>query len=152
YLAVDVVKDRLVLRADDAPPLALDNEPDDINADGIQVYFRGVDHRIHGWLIRPTPDDRLLIRPIGGTAPDAGVAGAWQRTARGYAISVKLPCPQLAQRRRHERLEFDLFVNEMRAGRLRRAGQLVWSGGPGWVYLRGDRHDHTPLGQLELVG
>jgi len=45
----------------------------------------------------------------------------------------------------------DLVVNEMRPGRLRRAGQLVWSGGGGWVYLRGDRQDPARFGLLTLA-
>lgn len=47
-------------------------------------------------------------------------------------------------------LDFDLIVNEMQPDRERRAGQLVWSGGGGWVWLRGDRHDPARLGQLHL--
>jgi hypothetical protein len=39
----------------------------------------------------------------------------------------------------------------MHPGRLRRAGQLVWSGGGGWVYLRGDRQSPEALGVLELA-
>ena len=39
-----------------------------------------------------------------------------------------------------DEIGFDLIVNEMYSDRTRRAGQLVWSGGGGWVYLRGDRH------------
>jgi len=31
-------------------------------------------------------------------------------------------------------------------------GQLVWSGGNGWVFLRGDRQDPERFGVLELVG
>jgi len=50
------------------------------------------------------------------------------------------------------RVRFDLLVNEMLPGRLRRAGQLVWSGGNGWVWLRGDRQDVARMGMLELVG
>ena len=83
---------------------------------------------------------------------DAGVAGAWTQTPGGYSIAVRLPCPHLSTLRRNERLGFDLIVNEMRSGRVRRAGQLVWSGGPGWVYLRGDRQDPSQLGELELLG
>jgi len=49
-------------------------------------------------------------------------------------------------------VRFDLLVNEMLPGRLRRAGQLVWSGGNGWVWLRGDRQDVARMGMLELVG
>ena len=50
------------------------------------------------------------------------------------------------------RVGFDLIVNEMLSGRERRAGQLVWSGGNGWVWLRGDRQDAGRFGVLELVG
>ena len=51
-----------------------------------------------------------------------------------------------------DRIGFDLIVNEMRPGRRRRAGQLVWSGGNGWIWLRGDRHAAGRLGVVELVG
>jgi hypothetical protein len=40
----------------------------------------------------------------------------------------------------------------MYADRVRRAGQLVWSGGNGWVYLQGDRQDPDRMGVLELIG
>ena len=33
----------------------------------------------------------------------------------------------------------NMVINEMYPWRERRAGQLVLSGGGGWVYLRGDR-------------
>jgi hypothetical protein len=39
----------------------------------------------------------------------------------------------------------------MQPERLRRAGQLAWSGGGGWVYLRGDRIHQSELGLLELA-
>jgi hypothetical protein len=45
---------------------------------------------------------------------------------------------------------FDLLVNRREPGRERRSGQLVWSGGGGWVYLRGDRQDPASFGVLEL--
>jgi hypothetical protein len=44
-----------------------------------------------------------------------------------------------------------LLVNQMLPERLRRVGQLVWSGGGGWVYLRGDRQDPARFGTLELA-
>jgi hypothetical protein len=50
------------------------------------------------------------------------------------------------------RAGFDLIVNEQLPDRERRAGQLVWSGGNGWVWLRGDRQDRGRFGVLELVG
>jgi len=49
-------------------------------------------------------------------------------------------------------LPFDLLINEMLPGGLRRSGQLVWSGGNGWVWLRGDRQERERFGILELVG
>ena len=45
-----------------------------------------------------------------------------------------------------------LIVNEMLPGRMRRVGQLVWSGGGGWLWLRGDRQDPARFGILDLVG
>jgi hypothetical protein len=48
-------------------------------------------------------------------------------------------------------LGFDLLVNEMLPERERRSGQLVWSGGSGWVWLRGDRQDPSRFGELELA-
>ena len=38
-------------------------------------------------------------------------------------------------------IAFDLIVNERPVERERRRGQLVLSGGGGFGYLRGDRHD-----------
>lgn len=152
FVAIDVTKSELVLPASDAPPLGLDNEPDDINADGVQVYYRTTDHRVHAWLVRPLPDGTLSHRPIGDTPADGDVTGAWAPTPGGYCITVRFPCPHLATLRRTERMPFDIIVNEMRPGRTRRTGQLVWSGGPGWVYLRGDRHDPAHFGELELRG
>jgi hypothetical protein len=152
YLGLEVIKPDVILRGPEATPLGLDNEPDDINADGMQVYVRGIDHHVRAWLVRPIADGLIASRPI-GTGADAGpVTGAWQRTPTGYCLTVRLPAPGLATIRRNERLGFDLIVNEMRAGRVRRAGQLIWSGGPGWVYLRGDRHDPSHFGELELIG
>src|SRR5262249_37762776 len=51
YLAVEVVKPDLCFRAADAPPLNLDNEPDELNADGLQVYVADDDlAAVHGYL------------------------------------------------------------------------------------------------------
>lgn len=73
-------------------------------------------------------------------------------TEQGYVLTVALPCPGLEQLGEAPEIEFELVVNEMRPGRTRRAGQLAWAGGGGWVYLRGDRADPTQFGVLELVG
>lgn len=153
YLAVDVVKPDFLPRPADAAPLGLDNDPDDIHSDGIQVYYRVGDvGEVRAWLIRPTPDGGILSRPIPEGRAAGPLAGASSRTASGYAITVALPCPHLAEAGRSPDLQFDVCVNEMRPGRVRRAGQMAWGGGNGWVYLRSDRRDERAWGTLELIG
>ncbi|MBA3496035.1 MAG: heparinase II/III family protein [Gemmatimonadales bacterium] len=152
YLGVDVVKAETIVRPDDAPPLHLDNEPDDIHADGLQVYLRpDADGPVYGLLVA-LADERGGIRAsaTAGSAGTAGmVSGRWRPTGTGYALTLRLAPPDWAPRA-GDVLGFDLLVNEMHPGRLRRAGQLVWSGGGGWVYLRGDRQDPGAFGTLEL--
>lgn len=153
YLAVEVVKPELFPRNPKAPPLRLDNEPDEIHADGIQVYFRlPPDGAVHGLLIVPsTEDGDLIIRPISGTeAGKDSVRGSWWPTETGYAMTVAIMPAGWGQFRPGEEIGFDLLVNQMLPDRLRRAGQLVWSGGGGWVWLRGDRQDPERFGRLEL--
>jgi hypothetical protein len=156
YVAVEVTKPDVCLRPADAPPLRLDNEVDDIHSDGLQVYIAdeaGGDHV--GYLIVPevksggvrvvaTTDSAELAAP--GT-----VQGRWERTEHGYRITVAVPWPAQARPHVGARMGFDLIINEMLPGRVRRAGQLVWSGGNGWVWLRGDRQDPSRFGVLELV-
>ena len=153
YLGVDVVKAEVVVRPDDAPPLRLDNEPDDIHADGLQVYVRPeAAGPVYGFLVVPSTDaGAIRVRPTSGSAgtPDM-VTGAWQATGTGYSVTLGIALPDWSPRG-GDTLGFDLLVNEMHPGRLRRAGQLVWSGGGGWVYLRGDRHPADALGTLELA-
>lgn len=148
YVAVEVITPVMVQRAPDAPSLQLDNEPDDVNADGIQVYWQLGTDPMRGLLIRPW-DDTLLARTIEPNPVAVSPAGAWMRTPEGYRITVAIPCDGLGHDMRAA-VYFDVLVNEMREDRVRRAGQLTWSGGPGWVYLRGDRHDPSRLGVLEL--
>jgi hypothetical protein len=151
YLAVEVTMPELVLRPEDAPPLALDNEPDDIHADGVQVYLRRPGEDLVGYLIRPTPGGAILARTIpGDPAQPVTLAGASAITDQGYTLTVALPCAGLEQLVETPRVEFEIVVNEMRPDRVRRAGQLAWAGGGGWVYLRGDRLDPSRLGVLEL--
>ena len=152
YVAVDVRKPELRLRAADAPPLLLDNEPDDIHADGVQVYVRPApDRPVYGFLVVLSSEEGdIRVRPTGGTAgrPDM-VRGAWQPSEQGYTLTLALGLPEWDPRPGAE-IEFDLLVNRVEEGRERRSGQLVWSGGGGWVYLRGDRQDPAALGVLEL--
>jgi hypothetical protein len=156
YLAVDVTKLEICVRAEGAPPLQLDNEPDEIHSDGIQVYLGNPDGGdAVGYLIVPGPRDGGSIRAQGaGESPGLpeAVRGGWRRTPHGYRVTVAIAWPEWHRAHVGGQLRFDLLVNEMEPGRERRSGQLVWSGGNGWVYLRGDRQDPARFGVLELVG
>ena len=152
YLGVDVVKAEMSCAPDDAPPLRLDNEPDDIHADGLQVYLRPEpDGPVYGFLVVPSDESGADPRPCHrrqrGTSEM--VTGAWQPTGTGWSMALRIALPDWSPRG-GDVLGFDLIVNEMRPDRLRRAGQLVWSGGGGWVYLRGDRQAPESFGTLEL--
>ncbi|HZE93337.1 MAG TPA: sugar-binding protein, partial [Gemmatimonadales bacterium] len=154
-----VVKPELCIRPVGAPPLRLDNEPDDIHSDGLQVYVAGDERGGNGdgsvgYLVVPENDARALrVRATSETSSDPrSVRGAWRRTDRGYTVTLGIAWPEWQRAHVGGRLRFDLLVNEMLPGRTRRAGQLVWSGGNGWVFLRGDRQDPERFGVLELVG
>ena len=153
YLAVEVVKPEVLARDPRTPPLRLDNEPDEIHADGIQVYLRlPPDDTVYGYLIVPsTEEGGLVAHGVSGTegVPES-VRGGWQTTDGGYRLTAAIRLPGWDQLRIGEEIGFDLLVNEMKSGRLRRAGQLVWSGGGGWAWLRGDRQDPASFGTLEL--
>jgi hypothetical protein len=152
YVGIEVVHPELVFPDPGANPLRLDNEPDLIHADGIQLYLRRGGGPVEGWLIVPDPgSDRLRVAPISDTASEpARIRGKWLRTEEGYTISLAVlqqdwpPAP-------NEEIRFDLLVNRMEPGRHRRAGQLVWTGGGGWVYLRGDRQAPERFGRIEFA-
>jgi hypothetical protein len=153
YLAVEVVKPEVVARDPAAPPLRLDNEPDEIHADGVQVYVRlPPDEVVHGYLVVPsTKDGGLIARRVSGVGLGEGeVRGGWEPTESGYRMTVAIAPPQWGPFRPGDEIGFDLLVNQMLPDRTRRAGQLVWSGGGGWVWLRGDRQDPSRFGTLEL--
>jgi heparinase II/III-like protein len=153
YLAVEVVKPETIARDPALAPLRLDNEPDEIHADGIQVYLRlPPEDVVRGYLVVPsTKYGELIARGISGAALREGeVRGGWEPTESGYRITVALAPPQWGPFRPGDEIGFDLLVNQMLPDRIRRAGQLVWSGGGGWVWLRGDRQDPARFGTLEL--
>ena len=159
YLAVLVNKQDVAFRGPDAPPLQLDNEPDEIHSDGVQVYLSdstaGGDGSPHwGYLVLPDPTGSALrTRVVSDAAGDAhDVRGAWRRIGEGYCVTLAVAWPEGLLTHVGGRVGFDLIVNEMATGRERRVGQLVWSGGGGWVWLRGDRQDPRRHGVLELLG
>jgi len=153
YLGLDVVKAETIVRPEDAPPLRLDNEPDDIHADGVQLYLLPEpDGPVYGFLVALADDQGgiRVSRTSGSAADPSMVTGAWQPTGTGYSLALRLTLPEWHPHG-GDALGFDLLVNEAHPGRLRRAGQLVWSGGGGWVYLRGDRQPAGAFGTLELA-
>lgn len=171
YLAVEITKPDVCLRPDGAPPLRLDNAPDDVHSDGLQVYLapppatavgpsgqNGAGTGAIGYLIVPNPGGHTVRAqlttdtPAQGRPPRATVIGNWRRTDTGYCVTVAIPWPDGTHPHAGGRVAFDLIINEMLPGRMRRVGQLVWSGGGGWVWLRADRQDPERFGILELVG
>ena len=163
YLAVVVTKPDFVPRPAHAAPLRLDNEPDEIHSDGLQVYVAPArrpssDDAVApvGYLIVPNEDGHSIRAITTSDTRDHGnhaaVRGGWRRTDTGYCMTVAIPWPAGVHPHAGARVSFDLIINEMLPGRLRRVGQLVWSGGGGWVWLRGDRQDPARFGVLELVG
>ena len=152
YVAVDVRKDQLWFRPADAPALELDNEPDDIHSDGIQVHVGDGAGGHWGVLMVPEPGGTVRMRPVGlAAAAPVEASAAWTETDDGYRVTMALAPPFWNDVVLARKLRFDLIVNEMRSGRERRAGQLTWSGGGGWVWLRGDRQEASRLGVLELT-
>jgi Heparinase II/III-like protein/Alginate lyase len=152
FVAVAVTKEDLTFRPVAAPPLRLDNEPDLIHSDGLQLYLQVEGQPRLGVLVVPDPDSSALqVHAVAGTSA-AGVAvrGAWRRSADGYVVTLGISSPGWPPGANDPAPRFDLIVNEMRPGRARRLGQLVWTGGGGWVYLRGDRQDPARAGRLML--
>lgn len=152
YVDVEVVKASPAFRPADAAPLEFDNDAEDIHSDGLQLYLLDPEGALWGVLVVPAADGHLRVFPAGGSDADpASVQGAWKLTDDGYRVTLALApdfWPDLAMQ---EEVRFDLAVNEMRPGRQRRAGQLIWSGGGGWVYLRGDWQDASRLGVIDLA-
>ena len=152
YLAVDVVKPELIFRPADAAPLRFDNEVDDIHSDGVQVYLRAAGGPVWAVIAVPEAGGSMRVTPAADSSAEAHeVQGAWSETDSGYRVRLALSPAFWDEVRVLRAVDFDLLVNEMRSGRERRAGQLVWTGGGGWVWLRGDRQAPERFGVLELA-
>jgi hypothetical protein len=153
YVAVAVTKDDLTFRPAGAPPLMLDNESDLIHADGLQLYLQLDGQPPLGWLVVPEPaGSTLQVHPIAGTsATGAAVRGSWQKSDDGYLVTLALASPGWPPGPNAVPPKFDLVVNQMGTGRIRRLGQLVWTGGGGWAYVRGDRQDLGRAGRLAFA-
>jgi len=130
-----------------APRLAenpLDNEPPDINSDGVQVHLSmpGSSDPVT-WLLVPEPGgSNVRVSATQGTTHPA-LRATWRERPDGYRIDARIP---FAWTEAATDLRLDVIVNETAPGRERRRGQLVMSGAHGeWAYLRGDRQDSERL-------
>jgi hypothetical protein len=123
----------------------LDNEPADINSDGVQLHFV-LDSSLPG---RSTELTYILVPEIGRqhvrvTSRASGDAApsprsSWVDEPDGYAIQTTFALADLGLSPR-SRFLLGVVVNDMAPGRERRRGQLVLGGSGGeFVYLRGDR-------------
>ena len=121
-----------------------DNEPADVNGDGVELFVRWREARA-GWMLVPEPDSNVVrIRRIEGWNMPQDLSARWERSSTGYRMFISLPAETPPY-------GFDVIVNEMPRGRERRRGQLILSGGAGeFVYLRGDRHDVERLVTLRI--
>ena len=149
-VVVTVEKEELVFRPREAPDPALDNEHPDIHSDGVQLYIAAEEwDRPAAWLAVPEqPGPRVRMRAINGARADVPLVAEWRRQPDGFEMRLEVPLDALGSARRLA-LSMDVIVNEMTADRVRRRGQLVLSGGGGWVYLQGDRQ--SPARFLPIV-
>jgi hypothetical protein len=138
-----------------------DNEPMDINGDGVQLYLRDNERR-SGWLLAPElGGTSVRIRPIEGWLDQRPIGASWRRTQTGYSMDVEVPidaAPAVESARGSTGVRdaidvaLDVVINERPVGRERRRGQLVMSGAPNeFVYLRGDRHEPWRLVPFTLT-
>jgi hypothetical protein len=121
-----------------------DNEPADINGDGVQLYLATVSGNA-GWLLVPDlASTAVRSRSIEGWESTHAISATWRRQGHGYSMRIEL-------RAAMQPTALDVVVNEMPQGRVRRRGQLVMSGAAGeFTYLRGDRHEVARLVPLRL--
>ena len=137
----------LFVEADAENPL--DNEPAEINADGVQLYVAAGGHE-GGWTIVPDEaSPRARARRVRGW-DQLAVDASWERSDEGYTLTATVALPDAPP---GSEVAVGVVVNETGPGRARRRGQLVLGGAPGeWIYLRGDRHERELLLPVRLLG
>jgi hypothetical protein len=146
-LAVDVRVDAAPLVLRPAGENVLDNEPADVNADGVQLYLAFPDGRVAAWLAVPDAgSDAARVTRASQSTTELPLEARWApRPHGGYAIHCRVRLDGAAGARARG-FGLGLVVNETSPTRVRRRGQLVLGGGAGeFVYLRGDRQ---PLDRL----
>ena len=135
----------------------LDNEHPDVNADGVQWYMAPADvpHPSRDWhsaaLHVPSGADAGSSeeRRTRITGHDFSPRVASILTVDGWAMRLRWPW-HLLPLDADGAILFELVVNERPAGRERRRGQLVLSGGGGFGYLMGWRRPTNRFVRLVL--
>lgn len=128
-----------------------DNEPADVNADGLQCYVGVAGAPAGRWvaavLLVPLADGTARVTSLvaTGVVPEASTTSHDD----GWSATMRWPRSALQAAVDESSLTFDLVVNERPPERERRRGQLVCSGGGGFGYLRGPRH--APTAPLALT-
>jgi hypothetical protein len=123
-----------------------DNEPADINGDGLQLYLR-TSRGEGAWVCVPHGrDGTVRVRGIPGWGTLTAPRARWRKTERGYSVDLAIAMPEAPSGDSPRLVELDVIVNETVPDRERRRGQLVLSGAAGeFAYLAGDRHDPARL-------
>jgi hypothetical protein len=155
YLELTVSKKGLRLAG---PPAEshLDNEPLEINADGVQLHLlgHGPDASLvhHVWVMALCEGGDVRIRDIHHEGPLPAVGGRWRMLSDGYQLLAWVELLALGSESASEGW-LDVLINESTPERERRRGQLVLSGASGeWVYLRGARQDPERYLPIRIVG
>ncbi len=124
-----------------------DNERPDVDADGLQWYIGAPDagRWTDAGLVAAADADES--GEVGWPRMHALIPGSpcevsvnWTETDEGWAMRLLWPL-DLLPIDADGCIAFDLLINERSPDRQRRRGQLVLSGGGGFAYVRGDRHD-----------
>ncbi len=113
----------------------LDNEPADINSDGVQFHWRSFISGEWNSLLAVPDGEHVRLTVTSGS--DDGVAASWHVDGPGqsYSVSLEVAWPGVGTV-----IEWDVVINECPPDRERRRGQLVLSGANGeFGYLRGAR-------------
>ena len=127
-----------------------DNEPPDINGDGLQLYLVDADGA-SAWVLVPeveaSREGSVRARTVDGWSSPRDMRATWRRTGDGYSVHVRLPIRTASG----SEVAVGVVVNEKPSGRDRRRGQLVLGGRPDeFVYLRGDREERDQLPRFRL--